>query len=167
MNPKRTSRVLLRVLYAIEDSLLVLALSVMILIAFAQIVLRNLAEFGLFWGDPLLRYLVLWIGLLGAMVATRENNHITIDVVSYFLPSRARAAVRVLTDAFSALVCFLLTYASVNFLRDEIEGGLIVFGRVPAWAAELILPVAFGVMGLRFLVYLGLHLRKTFEGLKD
>ena len=66
----------------VEQILLVILLSSMIVIAFFQIVLRNLFSTGLTWGDPLVRNLVLWIGFIGAALATREGKHINIDIVS-------------------------------------------------------------------------------------
>lgn len=158
MNNEASPPLILRILYGLEDGLLVAALSLMILLSFGQIVLRNLAHTGLVWGDPFLRHLVLWLGLLGAMVATREDNHININVISRFLSGRAKAIVRILTDTFTAGVCALLTYASILFLRYEIEAGTTVFEKVPAWIAELILPIAFGVITLHYLVYLGIHI---------
>ena len=70
----------------IEDSILVLILVAMIFLAFLQIVLRNVFGVGLIWVEPLVRQMLLWVALAGAMVATRDHNHITVDAVSRFLP---------------------------------------------------------------------------------
>ena len=69
-------------LHRAEDALLVLLLSAMIALASTQILLRNLFDSGFVWIDPLLRVLVLWLGLIGATVATRNNRHIRIDLLS-------------------------------------------------------------------------------------
>ena len=70
----------------IEDGLLVIILSSMIILAVYQIIARNLFSEGVVWIDPLLRTLVLWVGLSGAVVATRTDNHIRIDVFAKYLP---------------------------------------------------------------------------------
>ena len=54
----------------VEQTLVVSFLGFMIFIAFLQIVLRNDFSTGLDWGDSLLRNLVLWIGFIGATLAT-------------------------------------------------------------------------------------------------
>jgi TRAP-type C4-dicarboxylate transport system permease small subunit len=144
--------------HRIENGALALALGVMIVLAFTQIVLRNVVDTGLYWADGLLRYLVLWIGLLGAMIATRERNHISVDIVSYALKGRSKSIVKVLTDGFSSAVCVALTVGAVTFVLNERVENLMAFGRVPAWAAELILPLSFLVMSLRFLS----HFRQDF-----
>ena len=76
------------VLHRIEDGILVAILSLMIGLAALQIVLRNFFGAGIVWGDMLVRVLVLWIGLVGAMVAARQNKHISIDLVIRYLRER-------------------------------------------------------------------------------
>jgi TRAP-type C4-dicarboxylate transport system permease small subunit len=158
---------ILRILHGIEDVLIVCMLTAMILIAFMQIILRNFAGAGFVWGDALLRVMVLWVGLLGAMIATREDNQITVDVLSPLLSPRAKTAVRVATDAFASIVCALLAYGSVQFLKDEYAGGVIAFGKTPAWAAESILPVAFATMSLRYFVYFLRHAYRSIKYVPD
>ena len=71
-------------IHRIEDALLVLLLSIMIVLATTQILLRNFFDLGFVWADPLLRVMVLWLGMIGATVATRDNRHIRIDLLSQF-----------------------------------------------------------------------------------
>ncbi len=139
------------VLRAVEDAITVLLVVVMVLLAASQILLRNVWDVGLVWADPLLRVMVLWVGLLGAMVATRTNNHITIDVLSRFLPPLLKRIARWVTGLFASAVCALIAYEGVRFVAMEYEAGTQVFSSVPSWCCELIIPLAFAVMALRFL----------------
>ncbi len=136
----------------IENSLLVLLLTSMILLATLQIVLRNGWSSGLSWADPSLRVAVLWITLLGAMAATRDHNHIRIDLLTRFLPGQLRPYAQATTDLFSAFICGLLAWHGSRFVYFEWQDGSILFASVPAWACELIIPLGFGVMALRFLL---------------
>ncbi len=147
-----------RLLAQIEDGLLVFTLTAMILLAGLQIVLRNGWDSGLTWGDPLLRILVLWVGLLGAMAATRANNQITIDLLSRLLSERLNRIKSVVVDLFAAVVCGLLAYHSARFVMMEYEDGMMAFAAVPAWLCELILPLGFGLMALRYLLFCIGHL---------
>jgi len=155
---------LLRFFAAVEDGILVLLLSVMIGLAGYQIFARNLFDSGLSWADPLLRVLVLWVGLLGAMAATRDDNHITIDVLSRFLSDRHNAAVRVAVDLFTSCIAAFLTYQSVRLVIDEKDFGTVAFASVPTWICQLILPFAFGTIALRYLIYLLAHIRQAATG---
>ncbi|MCP3870657.1 MAG: TRAP transporter small permease [Gammaproteobacteria bacterium] len=149
-NESSTAEKLRRVVRLVEDGLIVTTMSAMILLAATQILLRNLLDSGISWGDPTLRVLVLWTALLGAMGASRDGNHIRIDVLSRFLSGRYQRLSRRVTDIFAGLVCALLAWHSGRFVIYEWEDGSLLFGSVPAWACEIILPVAFAVMAIRF-----------------
>lgn len=134
----------------IEIILIVFFLGFMIFVAFLQIVLRNLFSTGLDWGDSFLRNLVLWIGFLGATLATREGKHINIDIVSRWLPSLERNIASLMTHLFSFAVCSLLTYAALKFIRNEFQMADRTLFNIPAWIPEIILPITFILMAFRF-----------------
>ena len=135
-----------------EDGALILALLAMLAMALLQIILRNFFDSGFLWAESFLRILVLWVAMLGAMVATREQNHISIDLLSRLLPENLYGPLRLLTQLFSAAVCITAAYYSVDYIRYEYEDGTIAFAAVPVWVCQSILPIGFGVMGLRFLL---------------
>lgn len=144
-----------------EDALLVLLLTAMIAIAGAQILLRNLFDSAILWADPLLRVAVLWVGMIGAMVATRYDKQITIDAVSRFVPQHWKFRMRVVTDLFTAAVSAVVAWSAYRLmLADRADGGLAI-AFVPVWICELILPVAFAVIALRYVLSAVEHLRKS------
>jgi TRAP-type C4-dicarboxylate transport system permease small subunit len=136
----------------LEGGLLILFLSAMILLAFAQVVLRNVFFAGILWGDILLRHLVLWIGFLGAAIATSNGRHISIDALTRFLPTRPRQAVSVLTHLFAAAICYLLLRGSITFIRNEIAMQTTVYESIPSWYGEIIIPVGFGLLVVHFVI---------------
>jgi len=141
----------LRLMARIVDGILVALLAFMIGLAALQILMRNLFHSGFVTGEPLLRSLVLWVGMLGAIVASRTDKHISIDVLTRLLPSKAKAAVRVVIDLFVSVVCVLLAYHAGRLVASDYEAGTLAFANVPAWMVELILPFAFGVIALRYI----------------
>jgi len=110
--------------------------------------------------------MLLWVALVGAMVATRDHNHITVDAISRFLSGRPRDLVGFVCDTFAAVVCSLLAYATFEVFYVEFQDpklGSIMAG-LPVWASLLTLPLAFGVMTLRFVRFSFLSLRSTLRG---
>lgn len=134
-----------------EEIVLIALLSVMVVMAFLQVVLRNLFSSGIFWADILLRHLLLWLGFLGAALATSENRHINIDALRRFLSPNIRAAVEVLTNIFAAGICYLLAKASWTFVLGEISDHRTIFENIPSWYAQIIILVGFGLLALHFL----------------
>ena len=101
-----------------EDALLVLILSTMVLLAAGQIILRNFLDVGFIWGDELLRMLVLWLAVAGALAASRSDKHISIDVLNRFLPERATLAVKVVGEDFSIFVNTAILNADTGTLLN-------------------------------------------------
>jgi TRAP-type C4-dicarboxylate transport system permease small subunit len=134
----------------VEQVLLIVFLGFIVLVAFLQIVLRNFFFTGLDWGDSLVRNLVLWIGFIGATLATKEGKHINIDAVSRWLPSLGKNLVALITHLFSFCICCLLTYAAIKFIKNEVQMAKLTFLSIPAWVPELILPFTFILMTFRF-----------------
>lgn len=139
-------------LHRIEDSLLTGLLLVMILMAVLQILLRNLFDSGIIWGDEMVRVLVLWLGLIGAMIASRGNNHISIDVLSRYLPKKIKKVTTFITHLFTCVICGIMAWYSLEFVKIEKADGLIAFAKVPAWICESIIPVAFIIICIRYLL---------------
>ena len=165
MTGKQTSftQIIITVLQKIEDGILIGLLLSMIFMAVLQIALRNLLDSGILWGDPLIRILVLWIGLIGAMIASRNDHHISIDVISRYLPDRIKKLTKLMTAIFTSLVCIIMTYFSLGFVIMEKKDGLTAVANIPAWACESIIPVSFAVISLRYIILSFTCLVKLFK----
>lgn len=144
--------------------MLILLLTAMLLLGATQILLRNFFDSGLLWAGPLLRVMLLWVGLLGAMAASRYDKHISIDVLSRLIDEKWRPWVRMLTDLFAGLVCAIVAYYAGRFVLDEMAYATVAFAGIPVWMLEIIIPLAFGVIALRYLLSSGLHLQLGLKG---
>ncbi len=136
----------------LELALVVLSVALMMVTAFAQIVLRNVMGAGLSWSEPLVRYLVLWVGFIGASLATREGRHITIEVIGLRPSARGRRCLAAVSQMCAMIVCALMAWAAVKFVHDDAQIGHRTFLNLPTWILESIIPAAFAVMSLRFLL---------------
>lgn len=134
----------------IEEWLLSLLLIGMIVLSCLQIILRLFFDGGLLWADPLLRQLVVWGGFLGAVLAVSRGKHITLDILSHFLPLKLKRLTNVVTLVFSSSVCGFLTYASCRFLVSEMEFGSTSLLSIPSWGWNMIFPLSFAAMTIRY-----------------
>ncbi len=134
----------------LETILLTAAVVLMVSLGFLQILFRNLISVGIVWVDPLLRHLVLWIALLGASVATRENRHIRIDVLSAYLPAALQRPVEGGLQFFSAFICLLLVSPAIRFLQNDYQTGQILALGIPLWVSQTIIPFIMLVLAIRF-----------------
>ena len=139
-------------LHRAEDALLVLLLSAMIVLAATQIMLRNFFDSGFVWIDPLLRVLVLWLGLIGATVATRNNRHIRIDLLSRFFSRNVHRLIQSIIGQISAWTCLVIAWYGFKWIQMDYVDGITSFAGIPAWMLEVIIPLTFALIGLRYLI---------------
>jgi len=133
-----------------EAGLLILLLFLMVFMSFGQVLLRNFLNMGILWTDIFLRQLVLWVGFLGASLAVRERRHISIDVLSHFIPARVRPFLQIGVDFSAGLISAFLTVAAWRFVQFEMESSSTLFLGLPAWIFQTILPFSFAMITMRF-----------------
>lgn len=142
----------LRIINKLEDWFLIIMLAIMVVLAIAQIFYRNVFGEGIVWIDPLLRILVLWVAIAGAVVATRTDNHIRIDFFSRYIHKKYHFYLQRLVYAFCFYICGLIAWHGVSFVQMDYEYETIAFANVPAWITELVIPIGFFMMALRYLL---------------
>lgn len=104
--------------------------------------------------------LMLWSGMLGASVATRERRHIIVDTLKKKVaPAQARVFALV-SGVFTALFCGLITLLGALQLGGEVRDwasgdgiGMYESVPLPMWIATLAIPASFLIMTVRFFGY--------------
>lgn len=154
MNKRHIVR-LIKAVNKIEDWLLISMLATMVILAVTQIVYRNFSGGGVAWIDPLLRMLVLWVALSGAVIASRTDNHIRIDFFAKYISGKYYIYIKRVVHAYCVVICAVIAWYSIKFVQMDYEYETVAFAGIPAWITELIIPVAFGLMAFRyFLLFL-------------
>jgi TRAP-type C4-dicarboxylate transport system permease small subunit len=135
-----------------EDALLLIILVSMIFLAGTQIFLRNVMGSSIYWGDEMLRLMVLWLTIAGGLAASRMDKHISIAVLDRFLPDKAQLVTKVIIDLFTAFICALFAWHSARFVMGSYEFGDMLMRSTPAWMLQIIMPIGFGLMAYRHLI---------------
>jgi TRAP-type C4-dicarboxylate transport system permease small subunit len=150
-----------------EVAVLALMLMALIGLGCAQILLRNVFHSGWLWADPLMRHIVLWLGALGAAVASARMRHISVDALSRLLPASLLPLRRLVVYGVSAVVCYALTIATMRLVVDERSFGEVAFFGVRTWVLQLVLPVAFAIMTYRTALAIFLGRESIETGLEE
>jgi len=133
----------------------------------AQILLRNAFDSGLLWADPLMRHLVLWLGALGAALASARMSHISVDALSRVLPTSALPARRWIVYGLTAVISYLLMVAAVRLVVNERGFGEIAFLGIRTWVLQLIIPISFAVITYRTVLAAFLERESVESGLAE
>jgi len=115
-----------------------------------QIGLR-LVRVNLSWPDEAARFLMLWISILGASLATRARSHITIDILARAFSPRGRARAAIAVGGVGAALCAWLCAVGVHYVAVEMRSGYASKGLgLPFWAVKAIIPVGLLLISFRF-----------------
>ena len=142
----------LKFIHRLEEGLLITALLTMLFLAVGQILLRNGFNSGWLWADGLVRNLLLWTALLGAMIASRKDQHIRIDLLTRYLPQRWQPPLLAIVAFATAIISGFCCYASWQFVVLEYQSQTTAFAFVPTWLCAALMPIAFATISLRYLL---------------
>ena len=132
-----------------ENLLSVAALSLMAFLPVSEMASRAVKSSGITGAAVIVQQLTLWVGFLGAALAARTGNLLSLSA-STFLPAKLRAPARIVAFGVLAAVALCLAWASLQFVQVEKQGGSWLLQDVlPKWMALAIMPVGFGVIALR------------------
>lgn len=132
-----------------EDILLSLALGLMVVVPATEILLRGAFRVGIANAAALVQHLVLVVGMLGAMLAARENRLLAFSGLQNLLPETASGWASRFAAAVAVAVSACLMLASFGFVESERGGGNVLAYGIPIWLVQAIMPVGFAVIATR------------------
>ncbi len=132
-----------------EDGVAALVAGVVITLPLAEIAARTIAGTGIRGAAPFTQNLTLWLGMLGAAIAARDEKLLALATGTFLPEGRLRAGARIIAATTATFITALFVLGSVGLVRSELAfPGEIAVG-VQRWVAMLVLPIAFGLIGLR------------------
>lgn len=137
-------------LHRFETYLLAALLTALLLMSVAQIVMRVFFDTGFIWAEAVSRQGVLWLALLGALSATREKKHISIDALPRLLPPGSRQFVWTITQLAAAAITAALTWYGWGMVQLEREAPGMFVADIPTWWPMSVFVAGFALISLRF-----------------
>ena len=137
--------------HIIEDSLSVFALLAMAVLPLLEIALRKFFSTGIPGSAVWVQHLTLWVAFLGAALAARKGELLSLSAGISLLGQKTRDAAQIFASGMGVAVCGTLAYGSLQLVLVEREGGSLLALGLPVWVAQGIMPLGFLVIGLRML----------------
>jgi len=102
------------------QKLVIILFSIMIILAFSEVIARHVFSRPIIWSEELGRMLFIWCVFLGSALAFSRNSHITIDYFTNFIPIKLlrpiAISMNILVMATLIFVLILGTkFAAANF----------------------------------------------------
>jgi C4-dicarboxylate transporter DctM subunit len=139
-----------RWLELVEKTVLVAAVALATAVPLIEAVGRPLGGFHIPGAELYVEQLTMWLAFAGALAATRWRKHLTLSTAELLGEGRPRALARLVAFSVSAAVVAILAYASAVLVATNRQEGKILPGGIPEWASQCVMPVALGLMALRF-----------------
>ena len=133
-----------------ENSLAGLTLLLMAALPVAEVALRVLFNTGIPASSAYVQNLTLWVGFSGAVLAARDDGHLTFFLGRDLFPQGTHHYFVALIAMVSTAVAAGLSWAALDFVRADIQSPVVIAGWLPTWAVEAILPASFAVIAVRF-----------------
>lgn len=104
------------------------------------------------WTHEVSTFAISWVGLLAAPYVLRLGSQLEVDLVVTRLSPRVRASLGVATDTLGAAFCAYACWSGITFvsLAHLMEATSASELDTPLWIPYLVIPVAFGMLGLEF-----------------
>jgi len=134
-----------------EDRALSVVLFVMMALPLLEALLRKTIHVGISNQTAIVQHLTLIAGMVGAGIAARERNLLTLSSGEFFGKGTARAVAKSFAAGVAATVTVLLGVAAVQFVLSERGAGRVMAYDIPVWIVQLALPAGFAIITLRIL----------------
>ncbi|HVI74965.1 MAG TPA: TRAP transporter large permease subunit [Anaeromyxobacteraceae bacterium] len=134
----------------VEGGAVGVLLLAMVAIPAGETLSRRFLGRGLPGSAILVQHLTLWVGFLGALLATGAGKHLALSTAEAIPAGLPRRSAALLTRMISTAVCALLAYASFELVSAERSSDRTLPLGIPFWWSELIMPVASALIALRF-----------------
>jgi TRAP-type C4-dicarboxylate transport system permease small subunit len=150
---KTIFRVVDRFFAFIEDWSLFAAVSVALVSAMANVVLRKTTHINLYWSDEVVRKVIFFTTYVGCIAAIRSRSLIRIDALPQLIPILKKPLTlfsHLAVLVFSAVMLRLGWQMTVSVFQDEYARTATL--QIPEWYFYAVLPVMGAMMFLRTLI---------------
>lgn len=141
-----------RFLHRLEEGILAFLLALMVIVTFAQVVMRYIFGTGLLWGQEVTLYAFAWLVVFGLSYGIRTRAHLGIDIVVKMLATPKRRAIGLVAIAACVAYAALMAYGAYVYVETlhsvGIEAEDIPLER---WILSAIMPIGFALLGFRLL----------------
>lgn len=135
----------------VERGATVVLTLVMVLLPVLEILLRLVRGRGLDGSGKYVQHAMVWLGFVGAVIASRDGHHVGLSTGHFIKPGRRKTVTLVFSHAVSSVICLVLALAAYKVVKANAEGSDMLAGGIPVWWSEVIVPVAMVAMAARFI----------------
>ena len=134
----------------INQTMAVFGLSLGVLLAFINVILRYAFDMSLTWAAELTNYLFIWSALFGAAYGFKRGAHISVSLLIGKFSLAYQKFFLIFANIISILYLGLISYFGYQLVLMLVDfGEMSVDLNIPMWIPHLVLPIAFALAAYR------------------
>lgn len=121
---------------------------------FIDVVLRTFFRTSIFVADELSIYFMIYVSFIGAAMTMKAGAHIKVDLLYKLLSKKARLWMDAVTMILGTIICFIVTYQCVNWVRYTYTTNFISPSTLetPMWIPMSVIPIGLFLWSLQYMV---------------
>lgn len=141
-----------RILSGVENFIAALALGGVALLVIATVVLRYTIGYSIFWAEEASIYLVIFSTFVGASITLRHDEHVNMDILSFFVGDRGKRRLAILAALLVTVYCVIIGgYGWMLVTGASARNTLTASLDLPLWMVQLSVPLGLTLMFVRSL----------------
>ncbi len=147
----------------IEEWILIVTYTAMLLIATAQVFFRYVINFSLSWSQDLLTYMFIWSVFIGVALAVKKRRHIRVELIHIIIPDKWKKIVNIFSNVAFMFFCAVVGYYSafkvykLIFVNPQISEST----GLSMWMIQIALPLGLLLTIYRLIIDTKLLLTET------
>ena len=127
----------------IEEWLLIVTYTAMLIIATAQVFFRYVVNYSISWSQDLLTFMLIWSVFIGISLAVKHRRHIKVEIAFVLLSKRAQFILRVMSNIIFMIFCAIFSYFSLKkvysliFINPQISEST----GLSMWMIQIAIPI--------------------------
>lgn len=103
----------------IEEVTIIVMFAVMVIVIFAQVIMRKVFNNSLYWSEELGKFLFVWISWLGISLGEREGEHIKISMLTNRFPHKTAHVFNIISSLIVLAICLITFYYSSSLVLSQ------------------------------------------------
>lgn len=145
---------------------LIAAGALMVAVVGAGTFWRYVLDSPLLWTEELARYLMIWIGLLGASISMRRGEHMRVDFLVKSLPKKIQLAADLLVALAICYFLYILTVQGGSMVVNSWTQVSPALGIPMSWPLASV-PLSGGLMLVQLLLRMAITITDVVTGRED
>lgn len=115
----KTGKSIIAALNKIEEIVIIVMFAIMVIVIFAQVIMRYVFNDSLYWSEELGKFLFVWISWLGISLGERKGEHIKITMLIGKFAFKKAHVFNILSSLIVFIICIITFIASSSLVMSQ------------------------------------------------